>query len=137
MKAFGDEELIHDTVEGETNAFEEIDYIVDYILADEARIAVQKQRLARFEERTKKRRAFVMTMLQDVLNRDKIERPSYTANVSRGSPGVQITDETAIPKEFWKYSVDSKAVLKALKDGREVAGASLTNPIPHLTLTVK
>jgi hypothetical protein len=43
---------------------------------------------------------------------------------------VLIVDEAAIPADFWKPSdpkLDKKAVGEALKAGREVAGAMMSN----------
>lgn len=59
----------------------------------------------------------------------KIQCPLFSITLVAGRESVAISDESAIPDEFMRVktdiSPDKNAIAKALKDGKEVAGASL------------
>jgi hypothetical protein len=59
-----------------------------------------------------------------------IETPAGTITRKAVPPAVLILEEANIPAEFWKPSdprLDKKAVADALKSGREVPGAIMSN----------
>ncbi len=59
----------------------------------------------------------------------KIQCPLFSITLVAGRDSVAISDESAIPDDFLNVktviSPDKTAIAKALKDGQEVAGASL------------
>jgi hypothetical protein len=59
----------------------------------------------------------------------KIQCPLFSITLVAGREAVAISDESAIPDDFLNVktviSPDKTAIAKALKDGKEVAGASL------------
>jgi hypothetical protein len=59
----------------------------------------------------------------------KIQCPLFSITLVSGRESVAISDESAIPDDFLNVktviSPDKTAIAKALKDGQEVAGASL------------
>lgn len=59
----------------------------------------------------------------------KIQCPLFSITLVAGRESVAISDESAIPDEFMRVktdiSPDKNAIAKALKDGKEVTGASL------------
>jgi hypothetical protein len=59
-----------------------------------------------------------------------VETPAGTITRKSVPPSVLIVDEAAIPADYWKPSdpkLDKKAVGEALKAGREVPGAMMSN----------
>lgn len=59
----------------------------------------------------------------------KIQCPLFSITLVAGRDSVAISDENAIPDEFMRVktdiSPDKTAIAKALKEGQEIAGASL------------
>lgn len=139
----GDDTLLLDTIEGETSLFEAIDKLLLTIsesngLAKGALAAAEDiaNRAERFTKRADTARALIEQALL-VADLEKLERPAATLSLVRRPPKVEIGDEADIPAEFWKVGdprLDKKAVLAALKDGRAVPGASLSNCAPSLTV---
>jgi hypothetical protein len=60
-----------------------------------------------------------------------------TVSIGRGSPKVIITDEAALPPDCVETVVkpSKKAIAAALKEGRDVPGACLSNLMPHLIVS--
>lgn len=134
--AAGDEDFIRDTLEGET----ELPAIVRSLLAgigeDEAmaegidayakELAGRKERLA---GRAKLKRMLICTALE-IAGRKTIETDVGTVTLSAVKPKAIVTEEADIPAEFFKPQpprLDQSALSAALREGREVKGASLSN----------
>lgn len=138
-----DEALLVDTIEGETSLLEILDELLTQIatdqgLADGARKAAADviTRAERFEKRAEAARALIEQALM-VAEVEKLERPAATLSLVRRAPKVEIAEESEIPAEFWKVGdpkLDRKALLDALKGGRDVPGACLSNSAPSLTI---
>lgn len=139
----GDEALLYYSIEGETSLFEAIDRLLLGIAEDEGRAmgarsaaAEIEHRAERFDKRAEAARALIEQALM-VAEIDKLERPTATLSIVRRPPKAEITEEADIPAEFWKVGdpkLDKKAVLAALKEGRAVPGACLSNSAPSLTI---
>lgn len=138
----GDPDLLLDSIEGETNLLECIDALIDEI--DEAEllragIKARKQSLderdGRLERRIKLYRGLIQQALE-IAGRDKLERPSATPCLTKLPQKVIITEEPDIPVEFWKSepALDRRALGEALKAGRLVPGATLSNGGIGLTI---
>jgi len=140
-----DEDLLQDSIEGETSLIEAVGTIHGQIDEDQILIAGIKtretelsERRKRIENRVKARRAVIEQALS-VAELVKLELPVVTLYLRTGSPSVVIEDEAAIPSQFFETKVvlSKSAIGKALKDGEAVTGASLSNAAPSLTIRRK
>jgi hypothetical protein len=137
-----DETLLTDTIEGETGLFEALDLLLDRMTANRATvagiaavIADLETRKARFEKRIEADRAVIEQALM-IAELPKVERPIATLYLSARAPKVEIATEADIPAEFWKTApptLDKRAIGEALKSGRSVPGAHLSNAAPTLS----
>lgn len=141
-----DDETLADTVEGLTDLHEILAAVVRAALTDEAlaaglrqRIAVMQGRLDGFLYRAASRREITRhVMIQSEIK--KVGAPDLTILMRPGTPSVVITDEAAIPPEFWKPSaprLDRQSLLSELKSGTKVHGAELSNPEPVMSVRTK
>lgn len=138
-----DPDLLIDSIEGETSLFEAIDRLLITIaesegLAKGARAAAAEieSRALRFDKRAETCRAMIEQALM-IAELEKVERPGGTLSLVRRAAKVEITEESDIPAEFWKTGdpkLDKKALAAALKEGRPIAGAALSNCAPSLTI---
>lgn len=130
-----DAQLMIDTIEGETDALEMMDAVVDFVIANEQLATLGKTRIRRLEARADKARTIVLQIMERIGQR-KIERALYTASVTDGPKAVHITDEgmASIPLQYLRMSPDKVAIARALKDGTEVPGAQLNNGPPVLRI---
>lgn len=88
-----------------------------------------RARKDRIEKRIAMRRVAIHAAMQSG-EIPSIETPAGTITRKKVPPAVLILEESAIPAEFWKPSdpkLDKKAVGDALKAGREVPGATMSN----------
>jgi hypothetical protein len=141
-----DEQTLADTLEGLTDLHEILAAVVRAALADEAQasglralIGALETRLERQEYRAAKRREMVRdAMVESEIK--KIAAPDFTLVIRSGSPALVVTDEGAIPAEFWvprEPRLDRQSLLTRLKLGAEVSGARLSNPQPVLSVRKK
>lgn len=140
-----DERLFSDSLEGESgDAFEVLDRFVKASIEADAlakaakdRIAAIRERCARFERHRDAYRAMVLDAMQ-TMGLPRLVRPEFTASVRAGSPGVVVTDETALPSQFLRVKTepDKTAIGAALKAGDVVPGAELKNAAEHLQVRV-
>lgn len=143
--AEGDDELLTDSIEGETSLFEVLDKLLLQITEDaalakgaDAAAAALSARAVRFEKRAEAARALIEQALF-IADLAKLERPTATLSLVNRPAKVEVAEEADIPAEFWKVGdpkLDKKAVLAALKEGRAVPGACLSNSPPSLTIRV-
>jgi hypothetical protein len=140
-----DEQTLADTVEGLTDLHEILAAIVRAALADEALAAGLKGRLAemegrfqRLQERSAKRRQIVKDTMVE-LDLKKLTAPDFTASIRPGMPTLMVIDEAAVPSIYWEPQPRLKRQELALdlKGGAEVAGATLSNPEPVLSVRTK
>jgi hypothetical protein len=141
-----DDALILDTIEGESGLLEIIDALVlrmqenkAYLAGLDSMISELESRKSRFEQRiTADRTLIEQAMILVDLN--KLERPGATLFFATRAPKVIVEEEADIPAEFWRAgapTLDRKAVIAALKDGRAVPGARLDNSPPSLSVRTK
>lgn len=121
----GDEALLLDSIEGETNLFEAIDLLLAENADDQAIVAaieLQVQNLANRKERFKKRteaRKAVIEQAFITADLPKIERPLGTVYLSARAPKAVIETESEIPAKFWEAGdpvLNKKALLEELKE---------------------
>jgi len=144
-----DQELVADTIEGETTLLEAIRTALDEIDECEIQIVGLKakedafsDRRVRLEKRVDRIKA---TTEQAMLATDQVnfKLPTGTLTLTKRAPGLIITNEADIPADFWieqerpAPKLDRKALLKALNDKIPVQGAGLDNGSYSLSLRRK
>ena len=128
--------VIANTLEGIEGEFDDKAIAVaKFVLSLEANAAAvaeaakaQAQRAARIQKRADALAAYVCFHMQ-ALQRRKIESPEVRLSVRKNPPAVVITDEHAIPPQFWVQPepppkrLDKKAIKAAIDAGERVDGA--------------
>ena len=141
-----DENTLRDTLEGLSTLPEALTAVVRSYLDDLSlgaalgtRIEDMKKRLSRIEHRADKKRALVTNIMEQADIR-KLAEADFTASLRPSSPAVVVTDEGRIPATFWKPQppkLDRQGISGALKAGKVVPGAVLSNPEMVLSVRTK
>ena len=141
-----DEETLTDTLEGLTDLHEVVAAVVRSALIDEAlaeglkgHIETLQGRLRRLSERADARRQIARDAMVEV-DLKKITAPDFTVSVRPGTPALVVTEEGSIPEPYWlarEPRLDRLGLLNDLKKGVAVSGASLSNPMPVLSVRVR
>ncbi len=139
-----DEECLRDTLEGLTNLTDVLAEVLRSALEDQAfvaalrsRIGDMQARLTRIEERARKKRDLVCSVMERADVR-KLTEPDFTVSLRPSRAPLVVTDEEAIPEGYWKAQVpklDRQGLLAALSAGRDVPGALLGNA--PMTISVR
>jgi Gp157 protein len=109
------------------------------VAALRTRILDMQERFARIEYRADKKRALVASVMERAGIR-KLTEPDFTASLREVPPGLILIEEGKIPETFWKPQppkLDRKALLRALKAGVAVAGATLGNGSTTLSVRTR
>lgn len=131
-----DLDVIRDTMEGEIDLRGLIAWAAEQNVEDAALVTALAETLKRLKERQDRiekrigmrRVAILAAMASGEIK--SIETPAGTITRKAVPPSVLILDEAAIPSAYWKPSdpkLDKKAVGEALRSGREVPGAMMSN----------
>jgi hypothetical protein len=141
-----DEQTLADTVEGLTDLHEILQAVIRAALADEAlarglkcRISDMQGRLDRLEDRASKRRQIAKDAMVE-LDLKKLNAPDFTASLRPGLPALVVLDEDAVPKTYWEPGeprLRRQVLAGDLKGGAEIAGATLSNPEPVLSVRTR
>lgn len=144
--AAGDEDVIRDTLEGETDLDGLVAALVASIGEDEAHSEGLKTyegalalRRKKFDDRAAYKRTLIATALE-IAARPTIETDAGTVSLKPVPPKALVTEEADVPAEFWKPTppkLDRSALLAALKEGRAVPGASLSNGGTTVSIRVR
>lgn len=130
-----DEDLLKDTLEGETSFNEVMEKLVTQVREQDmmaeavtARMAMLSERKTRYITRKEFYRALILKLLQTA-GIDKHRTTEGNISVVNSPEKVIITDEAAIPDDLMriKKEPDKTAIKKALQSGKHVSGASLSN----------
>lgn len=131
-----DDETLRDTLEGLSSLPEAIAAVIQAYMEDLTlaaalgmRISDMQERLARFEARAEKKRALV-TQVMERADLKKLQEPDFTVSLRAVPPGLVVSDETAIPTDYWKpqpAKLDKKGLLASLNAGQVIPGAALGN----------
>lgn len=141
-----DPDFALDLAEGQTNALEIIDALViadgldaELIAGAKVAKATIEHRVDRFKARIERRRAIIERFLI-IMEQKKLERPAATLSLANRKLTVEVTDESALPSEFFTTptpTVDKKklnehvaTVMKARDE--EVANAKAEDRSPVL-----
>ena len=141
-----DEQTLADTVEGLTDLHEILAAVLRAALADEAmatglkcRISDMQDRLVRLQDRAAKRRQIAKDAMVE-LDLRTLTAPDFTVSLRAGLPALVVLNEDAVPKTYWEPGeprLRRQALAGDLKEGAEVAGATLSNPEPVLSVRVR
>ena len=131
-----DPDFIRDAIEGETSLLDIVGALAaadgeDMALVDgldtyQKAIADRKARILR---RADIRRALIASALE-IAELKKLETPAGTIFVRAVAPKAIINDESAIPSDYFETpapKLNKSAVAAALKEGRDIPGATLSN----------
>ena len=141
-----DEQTLADTVEGLTDLHELLAAVLRAALADEAmatglkcRISDMQGRLDRLQDRAAKRRQIAKDVMVE-LDLKKLAAPDFTVSIRPGMPALVVLNEDAVPKTYWEPGqprLKRQILANDLKGGAEVAGATLSNPEPVLSVRTR
>ena len=141
-----DEQTLADTVEGLTDLHEILTAVIRAALADQGlanglkgRIADMQDRLGRLEDRASKRRQIAKDVMME-LDLKKLTAPDFTASIRPGTPALMVIDEAAVPSIYWEPSeprLNRQELANDLKQGAEIAGVTLSNPQPVLSVRTR
>jgi len=133
---FEDDQLVADSIEGETNLKSAVHGVLKDMLEDEVLLAglatVSKalaERAERIGRRYDRRKAAILKSLE-LAEVPKYEFPEATISLRRIPPGLLVDDAAKIPAQFWKPQdpvLDRNALKSALTGGKTVEGCSLSN----------
>ncbi len=139
-----DEDTLRDTLEGMTNLTEMLAEVLRSCLEDQSlasalrsRMADMQERCSRFEERARKKRELVCTVMEEA-DLKKLMEPDFTVSLRPSRAPLTIIDEAAIPGDYWKpqpAKLDRMGLISALSNGRDIPGAVLGNP--PMTISVR
>lgn len=133
-----DEQTLADTLEGLGGEMEvKAQNVVMFARNLEATAAAIKEaegqmaaRRKAIENRAAGLRSYVLTSMQ-VAGVQKIECPYFKLAIQNNPPSVDVFEAATIPAEYWIQPetppkvLDKKAVAKAIKEGKEIAGVRL------------
>jgi hypothetical protein len=115
-------------------------------LADEAlarglkcRISDMQCRLDRLEDRASKRRQIAKDVMVE-LDLKRITAPDFSASLRSGLPALVVLNEDAVPSIYWQPGeprLKRQVLASDLKEGAEIAGATLSNPEPVLSVRTR
>lgn len=137
-----DEDLLKDTLEGETNFNEIMEKLVTQVREQDmlaeavaARMTSLSERKTRYGTRERFYRALILRLMQ-AAGLTKHRTTEGNISVGNAPDKVIITDEAAILAEFTRTTVEPNktAIKEALKSGIEVSGATLSNGGTSLTI---
>ncbi len=139
-----DEECLRDTLEGLTNLTDLLAEVLRSALEDQAfvtalrsRIGDMQARLSRIEERARKKRDLVCSVMERA-DLKKLMEPDLTVSLRPSRAPLVVTDEEVIPRDYWKAQapkLDRQGLLATLSRGKEVPGAILGNA--PMTISVR
>ncbi len=139
-----DEETLMDTLEGMTSLTDSLAELLrssqedqSFASALKSRMTDKQERCTRFEERARKKRDLVCTVMEEA-ELKKLMEHDFTVSLRPARAPLMIIDEEAIPGDYWKpqpAKLDRMGLISALSNGRDIAGAVLGNP--PLTISVR
>ncbi len=139
-----DEETLLDTLDGMTSLTDSLAELLRSSQEDQSlatalrgRMSDMQARCGRFEDRARKKRELVCTVMEEA-ELKKLTEPDFTVSLRPARAPLMIIDEDAIPGDYWKpqpAKLDRMGLISALSNGRDIAGAVLGNP--PLTISVR
>ncbi|HZZ77472.1 MAG TPA: siphovirus Gp157 family protein [Gemmataceae bacterium] len=138
-----DPDLVHDTLEGQTDVFEIMDWLLAKLGDEEGMEEAISSRLKALGERKsacqnrQQRLRDALLACMTATGEKSLRRPEATVTMGNKKQGIQSIDETALPEVFFKVSraVSRSAINEAMAKGETVPGVMLDNG--GVTLTVR
>ena len=130
----GDNVLLLNTIEGESDVLEVLDRVVEAAIADKKLAELARERAKRIEARAERARGVALQIIE-ALQVSPLERPLYSASISYPRKPL-VTNADELPKEMIREAPDMVAIGKALRAGETIPGAELRNPEAQLTIRV-
>lgn len=139
-----DEDLRADMLEGSTDLHAVLTRLVAkaneagaFVSALKGQMSQLAERKKRYERRQEAFRAMMHRLMEAARTR-KMELPEATLSIRAVAPQCVITDEAAIPEDFLKIvaTPDKAAIREALKEGKTVPGAHMSNGSETLSVRV-
>lgn len=143
-----DQELVSDTIEGETSLIEaieaavaEIDECDVHIVGLKAKETEFAERRRRVEERADRIKATIEQAMI-ATEQESLRLPTATLTLTKRAPGLIVINEADIPTTFWieqerpAPKLDKKALRAALDEGA-IPGATLDNGSRSLSVRRK
>ncbi len=103
-----DEETLMDTLEGMTSLTDSLAELLRSSQEDQnlasalrSRMSDMQERCSRFEERARKKRKLVCTVMEEA-DLKKLTEPDFTVSLRPARAPLMIIDEAAIPGDYWK-----------------------------------
>src|SRR5450759_1527853 len=96
-------------------------------------------RLDRLQDRAAKRRQIAKDVMGE-LDLKKLAAPDFTASLRPGMPALVVLNEDAVPSIYWQPGeprLNRQELAYELKQGAEIAGATLSNPEPVLSVRTR
>ena len=128
-------EMLADTIEGLEGMFEEKAIRVVHVVANNdsdigeidaeiKRLQARKKTMVNAKDRLKEYLRFNM----EASGITKINSPLFNITLAKGRDSVRIDDESLLPDDYIKMAIvpDKTLIGKAIKDGYDVPGASLS-----------
>lgn len=140
-----DETLRADVLEGETDINGILAKLVQereaaYAMAEGVKIPVDdlRQRKARLERKGDGYSAAIERVM-NAAGLPKVTLPNATLSISNAAPSVTVSDESALPDQFWrtKREIDKTAINAAAKAGEEIPGVVVSNGGTRLTVRIR
>lgn len=134
-----DEELVADTIEGETGLVEAINAALSEIDECEILITGLKAKEEAFAERRRReenKAERIKAMIEQAMlttEQMSLKLPSATLTLTQRAPGLIVSNEADIPTKFWieqerpAPKLDRKALTAALRAKEAIPGANLDN----------
>lgn len=142
--AIEDESIIHDTIQGECDIFECIDWLLGKIAEEKGTISTITSRVdalqtrgERAHNRVEKWRGLIQQAME-AIGEKTVKRPEATITLAPKAIGIQSIDESQVPDEFFNIETVKKLDKKKLKEAAlsgGVAGVLLDNG--GLTLRIR
>lgn len=139
MNTQEDEQAIEDTISAESYPLElkaqNVAYAIKNLEATAEAIKNAEREMAgrrnAIEKRAANLREYTKTCME-IAGVQKIECPHFALSIRKNPSGVEIFEPSLIPASFMRQpeppppAADKKAIAEAIKEGREVPGAMLT-----------
>lgn len=131
-----DQELIETTIEGETGLMEALERAVNRVMDIDgllAGIKAQKDNLTKRQDRLEAQKDILRTTIcaaMEIAGKKRLELAACTVTAKAVPPKVIVNEEADIPSDFWTPQapkLDKAALLAALKEKKQIPGATLSN----------
>lgn len=127
------ETSLREAYESETQVLEVMDELVALATQDSLYIERLETRYRRLKTRREQTRNTILQMMLELgLTKEKVERAHATLWLD-WDQSVN-ADVSLLPDEYVSRTPDKRKISKALENGAEIPGASLSNPSPSLNI---